>query len=61
MGVCCVNGGLQNGTVLINAVTGEVGPSTQVSGYPTNQELSVNAKRYDRLDRKQIRRILCDG
>jgi hypothetical protein len=26
--------------VLINALTGQVGPGTQVTGYPTNQELA---------------------
>jgi hypothetical protein len=33
---------------LINAVTGEVGPRTRMSGYPTNRELSIQTQlRFD--------------
>jgi hypothetical protein len=31
---------MRKGQRLINALTGEVGPGTQVTGYPTNQELA---------------------
>jgi len=34
-------------SILINALTGKVGPSTQMSGYPTNQELAASNKAAD--------------
>src|SRR5271154_2814391 len=34
-----------DGQLLINALTGEVGPSTQVTGFPTNQELTKFERR----------------
>src|ERR1700733_7848403 len=40
-------GNISKNQVLINALTGEVGTGTQVTGNPTYQELAVNHDRFD--------------